>query len=166
MRVQIPGETQRDYRYLLGLTLSQTLCLLIGGALALQVHESDLLLSVQMFLWLIISVITFLFAFVRWPLRGGEPFWVWVIRWVHFILLEKRWTYGREELTIIARTMKPNVTAVQKVIQPLTIPIHPLAEPVRIQRGRKPLVAQVGDMRLYFTSKGRDVFVTIQNEED
>lgn len=97
MRVQIPGETRRDYRYVLGLTLHQIMSLLIGGALGLLVKESQTGVAVQWILWTVIGILTFLFSFVRWPLRGGEPFAVWVLRWMYFIGLKKRFVYGEAE---------------------------------------------------------------------
>lgn len=165
MRVRIPGETRREYRYLLGLTLSQIIFFLIGGALSLQVYKSPLSLAVKGFLWGILALFTVLIAFVRWPLHGGESLWVWGIRWMHFLLLGKRWTYGPPEQPVVPVAKKAPVPIPKQVSQPLVTPIHPFSGPSRIARGANPLVAEVGDLKLYFTYKGRDVFVTIQQIE-
>lgn len=165
MKIRIPGETRREYRYLLGLTLSQIMCLLIGGAVGLQVYESPLSFAVKGILWAILALVTVLFTFVRWPLRSGEPVWVWVIRWMRFILLPKRWTYGQEERPAVARIKQAPVPTPKKVVQPLVTPIHSFTGPIRIARGKKPLVAEIGNLKLYFARNGRDVFVTIQKVE-
>lgn len=166
MRVQIPGETRRDYRYVLGLTLPQIMSLLIGGALALLVKESQWDATVQWILWVLIAVVAVLFSFVRWPLRGGEPFAVWVMRWLHFIGLNKRFVYGEVKRPHVAHPVKAPAPVTQIGAIPIAIPIHPFSGPIRIAQGKKPLVTEFGGIKLYFSRKGRDVFVTMERVEE
>lgn len=162
MRVRIPGETQRAYRYVLGLTLSQIIVLLIGGAVGLQLYASSLSLSLKAMSLGVVTLLTLLFSFIRWPLRGGEPLWVWAMRLVHFILLAKVWTNAQADLVIQPSIKRIPAPTPRKATELVVTPIHPYMEPVRIARSRKPLQADVGSVKLTFVRKGRDVLVTTQ----
>lgn len=150
---------------MLGLTLPQIMSLLIGGALGLLVKESQSGVVIQWLLWMGIGILTLLFSFVRWPLRGGEPFAVWGMRWVHFIGLKKRFVYGEAERPRVEKPAKAPVPAAQYGAAPKAIPIHPYSGPIRIAQGKKPLVAEVGGLKVYFSRKGGDVFVTMEQTE-
>lgn len=150
---------------MLGLTLPQIMSLLIGGALGLLVKESQSGVAIQWLLWMGIGILTLLFSFVRWPLRGGEPFAVWGMRGIHFLGVKKRLVYGEMKRPRFEKPVKAPVPTARNVATPMVIPIHPFSGPIRIAQGKKPLMAEVAGMKLYFSRKGRDIFVTMESTE-
>lgn len=96
MRYTIPGDTQQDYPFLLGLTLTQIIEILLGGGFGFEVYQSFLPLSVRFVLCGIIGCLTLLITFWKWPLRQGEPILVWGVRGLRYLFLSKKWTYANK----------------------------------------------------------------------